>query len=74
MPGLRFFFVIFAGGFALLAHPPTATAALLKGLEEIQGSIANLPYTSIPEIDPAVPAIVLCVAAVVFAHLRKRRV
>ena len=37
-------------------------------------AIGDMIFTPIPEVDPAVPAIVLCVAAVLFAHLRKRRV
>ena len=37
-------------------------------------AIGDIFFTPIPEVDPAVPAIILCVAAVLFAHLRKRRV
>lgn len=37
-------------------------------------AIGDIFFTPIPEVDPAVPAIILCAAAVVFAHLRKRRV
>jgi hypothetical protein len=50
-------------------HPASTVAAGLNGTD-----VATRNFTSIPEVDPAVPAIVLCVAAVIFAQLRKRRI
>ncbi len=37
-------------------------------------AVGDIFFTPIPEVDPAVPAIILCAVAVLFAHLRKRRV
>ena len=37
-------------------------------------AIGDIFFFPIPEIDPAIPAILLCVVAVVMAHLRKGRV
>ncbi len=60
-----------------LACPP-ATASLQTGLppqfQAEQKTLAETTVTPIPEVDPAVPAIILCVATVVFAQVRKRRV
>jgi hypothetical protein len=39
-----------------------------------KSALSDIALTPIPEIDPAIPAIVLCVVTVLFAHLRKRRV
>ena len=36
-------------------------------------AVGDIFFFPIPEVDPAIPALLLCAAALILAHLRKRR-
>jgi hypothetical protein len=64
-----------SGAFPLATPASTADRRVRPAAHSpATSSVRDLPLTPIPEVDPSIPAIVLCVAAAVFAHLRKRRI